>query len=389
MPFIGRDWRSPGETWVKTNEGWEKKKILEFYCCAEKGLTDLEGGQAGLWKMPEENAEHDKGKNINDNSCDANENAVCMELESSRKYLQQPFCQITLKCTREVAGYNTISEAFRRLDFQSGIRDIRRFNYICKLLHLLITENLTTLSGCATKVLFTMLEEVAFQVANSQQNIHVLQLLLQDMEQTLRKYQCWGRPLGSTQLWAQHQRTLQRIVSIRRSIQIRGPPSDSPHPQFLHLPPELLREILLKLTDYRDLVNSGKAYPVLQELIDEEYIWHQLCLFHFSPAQLEHQLSTLLMNSPKQSSTVEKKSEVAHWHTMFRRLQRKHGLREEYADSLFLCRHCRCLFWKSFGHPCLKLDDVERGKPVGEERGHPVPICIPVTPQAFLKFFSL
>lgn len=20
---------------------------------------------------------------------------------------------------------------------------------------------------------------------------------------------------------------------------------------------------------------------------------------------------------------------------------------------MFLCRHCRCLFWKSFGHPCL------------------------------------
>lgn len=30
MPFIGRDWRSPGEAWVKTDEGsWEKLKILE------------------------------------------------------------------------------------------------------------------------------------------------------------------------------------------------------------------------------------------------------------------------------------------------------------------------------------------------------------------------
>lgn len=31
MPFISKDWRSPGEVWVKTEEGWEKKKILE--CC--------------------------------------------------------------------------------------------------------------------------------------------------------------------------------------------------------------------------------------------------------------------------------------------------------------------------------------------------------------------
>jgi len=29
MPFISKDWRSPGETWVKTHEGWEKKKVLE------------------------------------------------------------------------------------------------------------------------------------------------------------------------------------------------------------------------------------------------------------------------------------------------------------------------------------------------------------------------
>ncbi|KAL1129244.1 hypothetical protein AAG570_013773 [Ranatra chinensis] len=29
MPFISKDWRSPGEEWVKTEEGWEKRKVLE------------------------------------------------------------------------------------------------------------------------------------------------------------------------------------------------------------------------------------------------------------------------------------------------------------------------------------------------------------------------
>lgn len=73
-----------------------------------------------------------------------------------------PHCRISVR-TREVAMYNTISEAFYRLDFYNAIHDIRRFNYICKLLHLLITQNLTSLSGCATKVLFTMLEQVAWE----------------------------------------------------------------------------------------------------------------------------------------------------------------------------------------------------------------------------------
>lgn len=375
MPFIGRDWRSPGETWVKTDEGWEKKKILEFYCCPAKSLRNPEGGQAEPGS-PNGGVGDDR---------DGREEEEEVDVGGGHKQPRQPHCRITLKCTREVAGYNTISEAFRRLDFRSGIRDVRRFNYICKLLHLLITQNLTSLSGCATKVLFTMLEDVAWQVANSQQNIHILQLLLQDMEQTLRKYQCWGRPLGSTQLWAEHGRTLQRIADIRKDIQIRGPPPDSPPPQLRHLPPELLREILLRLTDYRDLVNSGQAYPVVQALLEEEHVWRQLCLFHFSPAQLEHHLLLLA------SSSSDSSSATSGWHAIFRRLQRKYGLREEYADCLLLCRHCRCLFWKSFGHPCLKLDNEDGGtRGADQEADHrPLPVCIPVTPQAFLQFFSL
>lgn len=29
MPFISQDWRSPGELWIKTDIGWERKKIFE------------------------------------------------------------------------------------------------------------------------------------------------------------------------------------------------------------------------------------------------------------------------------------------------------------------------------------------------------------------------
>lgn len=44
------------------------------------------------------------------------------------------------------------------------------------------------------------------------------------------------------------------------------------------------------------------------------------------------------------------------------RAYRKFDLKEEYADCLLLCRHCRCLFWKSFGHPCIKNDDSPRDR---------------------------
>jgi F-box protein 25/32 len=27
MPFLGQDWRSPGDQWVRTKEGWERLKL--------------------------------------------------------------------------------------------------------------------------------------------------------------------------------------------------------------------------------------------------------------------------------------------------------------------------------------------------------------------------
>lgn len=138
----------------------------------------------------------------------------------------------------------------------------------------------------------------------------------------------------------------------------------------------------MRLADYRDLVSSGKALPVLEALLEEEHVWRQLCLFHFGPQQLNQW----------QAQPPEKQEGCPGWQLLFHRLRKQHGLREEYADSLLLCRHCRCLFWKSFGHPCL---NVVREPAQGEDGDNVVPpttlvpVCVPVTPQAFLQFFSL
>lgn len=83
-------------------------------------------------------------------------------------YHNLPFGQSALMLVTvclQIAGFNGLSDAFKRLDFRSAVHDVRRFNYICKLLDLLITQKMTMLSGCAQKVLFNMLEEVAYQGA--------------------------------------------------------------------------------------------------------------------------------------------------------------------------------------------------------------------------------
>lgn len=197
-----------------------------------------------------------------------------------------PHCRISVR-TREVAMYNTISEAFYRLDFCNAIHDIRRFNYICKLLHLLITQNLTSLSGCATKVLFTMLEQVAWEVSNNKRNIHILKNLLNELKKMIKKYYCWGRPIGSSLLWQQHFHTIERISQIVDGIELSPPKSDNNDLTFNDLPVEMIREILLRLNDYRDLINSAQASPVMRTMIDGQYIWHKLCKYHFTEQQLK------------------------------------------------------------------------------------------------------
>ena len=29
MPFLGKDWRSGGDQWIRTDLGWERTKVLE------------------------------------------------------------------------------------------------------------------------------------------------------------------------------------------------------------------------------------------------------------------------------------------------------------------------------------------------------------------------
>ncbi|KAI5721447.1 hypothetical protein M8J77_020909 [Diaphorina citri] len=350
----------------------------------------------------------------------------------------QPHCHITIKCTREIAGFNRLSDAFKRLDFRSAVHDVRRFNYIIKLLDILITYKLSTLSGCAQKVLFNILEDVAYQdilityklstlsgcaqkvlfniledvayqVSHSQQNIHTLNNLLRQLK-VMIDCACWGKPLGSTQLWENHLVTINRILSIANRIQIREPGADQ-FPKMEHLPEEVVREVLLRLTDHKDLENSSKAYSVMARVVDEQRIWRELTQFHFTQQQISFVLNT--MPSPVQD-----------WQAVYHKLRKAFGLREEYAETIQLCRNCRCLFWKSIGHPCIaEKDPAAFG--LREEYAEMIQLCrncrclfwksighpciaekdpafqekledvdksslhVPIPPQAFLRFFSL
>ncbi|KAL3275614.1 hypothetical protein HHI36_020367 [Cryptolaemus montrouzieri] len=339
MPFISKDWRSPGEAWVKTDEGWEKKKVLE-------------------------NCKAIKAESSDEETMEAAEAEQAM----------QPHCQITIKCTKEIAGFNELDEVVKRLDFRSAVKDVRRFNYICALLDLLIGQQMTALSGCAQKALLAMLEEVASHVTKSHHNPRGFRRLLTKLRavSVAEKSSCWGGPLGSQLLWDQHSIKINKILKMAAQMQICEPDS---HPQLLQLPEECIREIILRLSDHRDLAASAQACETMANIVDEQRVWRELTKFHFNPQQIE-----LALN---------KESFNGDWKVIFNSLKRTYGLSEErqYAEMLSLCKYCRCLFWRSLGHPCI-ADQCPEFRARLQEAGGLTPPS-PVPPSAFLKFFSL
>ncbi|KAJ8922443.1 hypothetical protein NQ315_004390 [Exocentrus adspersus] len=305
MPFISKDWRSPGEAWVKTQEGWEKKKVLE-HCKALKDSSDN------------------------------------LEESLNTETAIQPHCHITIKSTKEIAGFNELDEAVKRLDFRSAVRDVRRFNYICALLDLLIGQQMTALSGCAQKVLLAMLEEVARHATASQHNPRGFRQLLNNLRalRAAERSACWGGPLGSQMLWHQHTAKIEKILNMATQMQIKEPHPDT-YPKLLHLPEECIREIILRLSDHRDLTSSAQSCEQMASIVGEQRVWRELTKFHFTPQQIDLVL-------PKDNEKID-------WKDIYHSLKKTFGINEDrqYAEMLSLCRYCRCLFWRSLGHPCI------------------------------------
>ncbi|XP_023378090.1 F-box only protein 25 [Pteropus vampyrus] len=126
MPFLGQDWRSPGWSWIKTEDGWKRR---------ESWAQDLE-----------REGEHDVGPSIILNSEDEeifdNEEHGCASKKRKKDHVRhdtdtqcfyrEKWIYVHKESTKERHGYCTLGEAFTRLDFSSAVQDVRRFSYVVR-----------------------------------------------------------------------------------------------------------------------------------------------------------------------------------------------------------------------------------------------------------------
>jgi len=191
----------------------------------------------------------------------------------------------------------------------------------------------------------------------------------------------------------------------------------------LAFPEEVIRQILLKLNNDKDVENLSQADLQFHDVGEENRIWMQLCNYHFTPSQVKHirlhnkkygtnynqfhianhhdgnhtvpymlrpdgsrimqvnnnhnnraasdQNANCNSSSDEDSSGEEKNDqhnltgdERESWRMNFKNLKRKFGLtKEEYAEELNLCKTCGILFWPTYSHHHCDMAVLIRVKP--------------------------
>ncbi|XP_027454484.1 F-box only protein 25 isoform X2 [Zalophus californianus] len=365
MPFLGQDWRSPGWSWIKTEDGWKR---------CESWSRDLER------ETNPRTISHSIILNSDDEEIFSNEEQEYTSKKRKKDHFRndtdtqcfyrEKWIYVHKESTRERHGYCTLGEAFNRLDFSSAIQDIRRFTYVVKLLQLIAKSQLTSLSGVAQKNYFNVLDKIVRKVLDDHQNPRLIKDLLQDLSSTLCiLIRGVGKSVlvGNINIWICR---LETILHWQQQLQNLQVTKVNDGLTLSDLPLHMLNNILYRLSDGWDIVTLGQVTPTLSMLSEDRRLWKKLCQYHFAEKQFCRHL------------ILSEKGHVE-WKLMYFALQKHYPPREQYGDTLHFCRHCSILFWKDCrlallfkdsGHPCTATD--------------PDSCFMPVSPQHFIDLFK-
>ncbi|XP_018618592.1 F-box only protein 32 [Scleropages formosus] len=358
MPFLGQDWRSPGQSWVKTEDGWKRSSdeknnnVPEAKrCCEHEEFYKEELFLAMSYDVAAKKRKKDLLNNNNSSSS-----------AKVPYFHRDKWIYVHKGSTKERHGYCTLGEAFNRLDFSSAIMDTRRFNYVVRLLELIAKSQLPSLSGVAQKNYMNILEKVVQKVLENQQNVRQIRELLQTLYVSLCSLvQDMGKSVlvGNINIWVHRMENILMWQQQLDNIHINRPTSKGM--TLTDLPACLQLNIMQRLTDGRDLVSLGQVCPDLKDLAEDRLLWKKLCQYHFTDRQIRKRLIL---------------SDKGHldWKTMYFKLCRCYPRKEQYSDTLQFCTHCHILFWKDTNHPCT-ANNAES-------------CSIAVSPQGFINLFK-
>ncbi|TKR95503.1 hypothetical protein L596_009667 [Steinernema carpocapsae] len=338
MPFLGKDWRAPGDAWVRNEAGWQQVKLIQL-----SSWPSLDSPTAaGVFSLEDRLYRHSSSVSLSSTDSSGHRMSVS-ELSSSEESGSSsdgeewiPHCFVKTSKSKEFVGCTSMSEAFHRLDMGRAVVDVRRFNYVCKVLQIIVSEKLVSVSATARKHVLSIIQAIVFNSVENDSHVSVARDLVNNFGSGLDGHVCGSPKLVSRQL--------DIVGNLLETIAERGPKvlaeSVEESTTFLDLPREVLTQILRRLPDHVSLLESAKAHEALDALVEGEgKLWSTLCDFHFKIEQIDKH------RKPGMS-----------WRHLFFELKKYYGLREVYADLIHICCHCKALFWKDHGHPCISRE---------------------------------
>ncbi|XP_058469865.1 F-box only protein 25 isoform X1 [Solea solea] len=369
MPFLGKDWRSPGLSWTKTEHGWTRTDL-----CGHK-LQDnnrvVKSSQVNPNRLCSGNQENVLVEDVCELATTKRKKEFHNNNTKSQFVYSDKWIYVLKGYSKERPGYCTLGEALNRLDFSVAIQDLRRFDYVAKLFQLIARSKLSSLSGAAQKNYFNILEKIVRKVLDDHYNPRLVRELLQDLSLTLQDLnilvgQCVL--VGNVNIWCDRIETIQNWQQQLNNLQV--PEKLYTGISFDDLPLHMQNKIFFNLSNACDIVSLGKASSSLLSLSENPILWKELCHFHFSDKEFCRNL-------------VLTKADNLDWKLMYFTLKKYYPMREQYGDTLHFCKHCHVLFWKDHhlavllkdsGHPCTVND--------------PDSCVMPVSPQHFIDLFQ-
>ncbi|KAH9499942.1 F-box only protein 25 [Bulinus truncatus] len=240
MPFIGRDWRSPGDQWVRTTEGWERMRLWRVKIF--ENLNQNAVARTTRLALEDLNLVRDK-----------------TELTSRR----QTYIIYNGGSTKEKKELTSLSEALVRLDMTGAARDISRANFVAKLLTLIMEKKLSVLSGTSQKLVFNILDAMVNEAIRSELNIGFMKDLLGCASDALRDGEHFH--IGSQCLWSKHLDTVNKLTNKLSEYQMKERNKDG-RVMLSDLPADCLRVIFSQISDHKDVMRAGQTSTTLNRV---------------------------------------------------------------------------------------------------------------------------
>lgn len=267
-----------------------------------------------------------------------------------------PACNREVSCARNVMVSGTkgkrklsvcVSEFIEYMELMSAIFDVRKKEYLNDLMGLLMTKGLSKVSGCAQRQIFKILEAIVNEAMNTETNVvPVKKLLVCTMKSMTDQTE---ERIGSKSLWNRHIKTVANISTKMDQYTVSERVEDG-LPTLTDLPKECIREIMLRLTDHKDIINLGKTCSDLYYMTQDSSIWQKLVQYHFT----EKQMYTFI----EDTEYIDTSASV--WQQLHAKCSKKYGLKKKYTDQLVICSACKTLHWMMNSHICWSSDqDVE------------------------------